>query len=554
MVCRSLLGKVLLALFDNAEPLLLGRAASDSSYYAGYLDEVRLTKGIARWTSNFTPPTAPYGAPTDTTPPVISLLGNASETVLTGATYTDTGATASDNVDGDITVNIIPTGLPIDTNTPGAKTITYNVSDAAGNAAIQVTRTVTVVSSGGGGGAGSETRIVISALPFAIDSPGSYVFSGNLVFTGTTGDAITINSSDVTVDFNGYSLIGPGIAVCTCHGISMGNYKNIVIRNGTVKFFGGHGICNSTPTSSGYRISKIRSHSNGLSGIYLEGNNHVVTQSRVYENGGVGSGGFGVNLPGTGNSVTRSNVNKNNGGGINLGSASTANRNTANSNIGTGINGGSGNTFSRNTAYGNTGAGINGVSGNTFSRNTSYSNTGSGMSGGSGNFYNNNNSYNNSGSGITGGAGCSYVNNNVYNNTLIGIIAGLGARVKGNICYSNIQSGITAANGSMVVDNTVYLNNTGNSSTHAGIVVTGRVLIKSNTLSLNGIQNIHVSGDGNVVQDNTVSDSGIGINFASGTNFYTGNKAYGNTTGAFVGSAQSPGTGGECNVNFEIVP
>jgi hypothetical protein len=27
---------------------------------AGFIDELRISKGIARWTSNFTPPTAPY--------------------------------------------------------------------------------------------------------------------------------------------------------------------------------------------------------------------------------------------------------------------------------------------------------------------------------------------------------------------------------------------------------------------------------------------------------------------------------------------------------------
>jgi hypothetical protein len=30
-------------------------------YWNGYIDEFRISKGIARWTSNFTPPTAPYG-------------------------------------------------------------------------------------------------------------------------------------------------------------------------------------------------------------------------------------------------------------------------------------------------------------------------------------------------------------------------------------------------------------------------------------------------------------------------------------------------------------
>ena len=32
----------------------------------GYLDELRISKGIARWTSNFTPPVVPYGEATPT--------------------------------------------------------------------------------------------------------------------------------------------------------------------------------------------------------------------------------------------------------------------------------------------------------------------------------------------------------------------------------------------------------------------------------------------------------------------------------------------------------
>ncbi len=40
--------------------LLIGSDLLGGSLYTGYLDEVRISKGIARWTSNFTPPTAPY--------------------------------------------------------------------------------------------------------------------------------------------------------------------------------------------------------------------------------------------------------------------------------------------------------------------------------------------------------------------------------------------------------------------------------------------------------------------------------------------------------------
>lgn len=81
----------------------------------------------------------------DTTPPVISLLGSSPMDVALGGTFTDPGATASDNVDGDISANIV-VGGSVNTAVAGSYQLTYNVSDAAGNAATEVTRTVNVVS------------------------------------------------------------------------------------------------------------------------------------------------------------------------------------------------------------------------------------------------------------------------------------------------------------------------------------------------------------------------------------------------------------------------
>ncbi len=80
----------------------------------------------------------------DTTAPVITLVGSASISLQLGDSYSDAGATASDNIDGDLTSSIVVGGDTVDTNTVGAYTITYNVSDAAGNNAAEVTRTVTV--------------------------------------------------------------------------------------------------------------------------------------------------------------------------------------------------------------------------------------------------------------------------------------------------------------------------------------------------------------------------------------------------------------------------
>ena len=86
----------------------------------------------------------------DQTVPVITLLGDASVTINQGSTYTeqeDAGATATDNADGDLTSSIVVGGLDtLDTNVVGDYIITYNVTDAAGNAATEVTRTVSVVS------------------------------------------------------------------------------------------------------------------------------------------------------------------------------------------------------------------------------------------------------------------------------------------------------------------------------------------------------------------------------------------------------------------------
>ena len=82
----------------------------------------------------------------DTTVPVITLVGAATVSLEVGTTYTDAGATATDNYDGDIS-SAISTVNPVDSDTVGTYTVTYDVSDANGNAATTVTRTVIIESS-----------------------------------------------------------------------------------------------------------------------------------------------------------------------------------------------------------------------------------------------------------------------------------------------------------------------------------------------------------------------------------------------------------------------
>ncbi|UJF31415.1 cohesin domain-containing protein [Paenibacillus hexagrammi] len=87
----------------------------------------------------------------DTVQPVITLVGDAIVHLENGAEYTDAGATAADNQDGDITSSIVTSITrdgnaveAMDTSVAGTYTYHYNVGDAAGNTAAEVTRTVIV--------------------------------------------------------------------------------------------------------------------------------------------------------------------------------------------------------------------------------------------------------------------------------------------------------------------------------------------------------------------------------------------------------------------------
>ena len=131
----------------------------------------------------------------DGTAPVITLSGDASIVITAGDNYRDLGATAMDDVEGDIT-NRIVTVNPVDTNTPGTYIISYNVTDTAGNAALEVTREVIVkdmtppvISLLGG------PRIVISENETYVD-PGATAtdnIDGNI-----TGQIIVVNPVDTS--------------------------------------------------------------------------------------------------------------------------------------------------------------------------------------------------------------------------------------------------------------------------------------------------------------------------------------------------------------------
>ena len=80
----------------------------------------------------------------DTTPPVITVLGKTPINIQKDSAYTDAGATATDNIDGDITSKILTTNN-VNINVLGTYYTYYNVTDSARNNAEQKSRRVNVM-------------------------------------------------------------------------------------------------------------------------------------------------------------------------------------------------------------------------------------------------------------------------------------------------------------------------------------------------------------------------------------------------------------------------
>lgn len=142
------------------------------------------------------------GPPVDTTKPIITLVGDATINLTVGDPYTDKGATATDNLDGTITAKIVKGGGTVTTTAAGTFTITYDVTDLAGNAAVRVTRTVIVTAFDDGllnNGAFSivkgQAGDAWSGNAFNVINEGGTNF--NFANVATAGDAFSVNLSQV---------------------------------------------------------------------------------------------------------------------------------------------------------------------------------------------------------------------------------------------------------------------------------------------------------------------------------------------------------------------
>jgi hypothetical protein len=103
-----------------------------------------ITYEVADSAGNVATATRKVTVTTDATPPTISLIGSSTIYTKLGVGYTDPGATAIDNIDGELTP--VQELNDVDVNTLGTYTVRWSAQDAAGNL-VTVERTVIVTDS-----------------------------------------------------------------------------------------------------------------------------------------------------------------------------------------------------------------------------------------------------------------------------------------------------------------------------------------------------------------------------------------------------------------------
>ena len=192
-------------------------------------------------------------APSDTTAPVITVLGDNPATVEQGAIYTDAGATA----DGGETVT---TSGTVDTSTVGAYTLTYSATDAANNTGT-ATRTVNVVvpqnivyvsESGAGAKDGTSESDAIGGIGTAMSQITSE--GDRLIIIGTVptiGQNLTLKSFAFTIEGLDASstITGDGGTgrLFTINGATSADvtFKNLTFLNNSTTLAGGAVLFNN---------------------------------------------------------------------------------------------------------------------------------------------------------------------------------------------------------------------------------------------------------------------------------------------------------------------
>ena len=127
----------------------------------------------------------------------------------------------------------------------------------------------------------------ITVLPATINTQGVYCLKKNLVTAIASGNAITINTNNVTIDLNGWKLGGAAAGAGTlANGIFALDRINIVLRNGSIRgFLRGIFLDKATGPSSGHIVEGILADGNRQVGIFVEGDGTTIRNNKVTNTG-----------------------------------------------------------------------------------------------------------------------------------------------------------------------------------------------------------------------------------------------------------------------------
>lgn len=183
----------------------------------------------------------------------------------------------------------------------------------------------------------------------AIFSSGSYYLTGNLIVPAG-GVGIQVSADNVTIDLNGFSIIGSGIGT-SANGITVPSARRyLTVKNGVISNFGGVCLDASTVTAGHFENLAIRD-SSGNNGIEV-GSHAVVRGVRAESNNVAGMlGGFGCVF-------TECSAVDNGGDGIAAGSYATVTNSTATDNGQDGISTAQRSTVSNCATSGNFSDGV----------------------------------------------------------------------------------------------------------------------------------------------------------------------------------------------------
>jgi len=304
----------------------------------------------------------------------------------------------------------------------------------------------------------SATKIPISSLPYTITESGSYYLTTTIDAGSDAG--ISISANNVSIDLNGYTLLGDGStsnsAILTTSGFS-----NINIYNGFIDNWGSHGI--NLQNSNKINITHITVTQSSSAGLLI-GTNAKISHCIASENGA-----DGISCS-TNALITNCITSENNADGIDVGNQSIV-------------------TICNSFQ--------NGDNGIETSSNCTVSNSASNY---------------NDGDGANAGLGSNILDSKFSNNQGSGFSIGVASSAKNNVVKSNSVYGIT------ISGDTFLLNNIADNNGDSGYLISGSDnRIDNNQATDNSGNGFEVSGSGNLTIRNSASgNSAIAFNISPG--------------------------------------